>query len=161
MFEFPNDLIAPASIYPARILDHERPVLQARELQDVGGGQVSRHDAPLLLERVEDDEVVGTLHAEGLALAEAPSGHADDRMAPDVGLARPLEVHLVEQPPGGVVVEVAVTQHDVPDRGVDELIALKGGGFERIRAHGHLQELGERSRARAVRRRCSRGEGTA
>ena len=45
--------------HPAGILDHQRPVLQARELQDVGGGQVSRHDAPLLLERVQDDEVGG------------------------------------------------------------------------------------------------------
>ena len=84
---------------------------------------------------------MASLHAVGLALAEAPGGHADDRMAPEVGLAGPLEVHLVEQPPGGVVVEVAVAQLDVPDGCADELIAVQGGALEGSLRGTHVRHL--------------------
>ena len=124
-----------------RIDDLQRAAGQADEVEDVGGGQVRRDDPALFLQGVEDDEIRLAGHPVAGCVRGPPPRDADQRRAPDVGLAGALIVHLVEQPAGGVVVEVAVAQLDVADGRADQFIACEGGGLEGSRRSAHVGHL--------------------
>nr|WP_244933955.1 hypothetical protein [Streptomyces kasugaensis] len=82
---------------PGRVVDQERAIGEAGEVDDVRRRQIRGDDAPLLPQRVVDDEVAEPRGAEDLGRALTPGQEPDQRQGPQIRLGGALRVQLVEQ----------------------------------------------------------------